>query len=87
VANLEMHGKGTFYGPRLNDATQFPVAARAGFGNVRNDPDLITLTLGPPHFYQPAIPAPKTPQGSFDEEAVSVPALPSTPAAINPLVD
>src|SRR5574341_2232217 len=36
VANLEMHGKGTFFDPRLTDATQFPVAARAGFGNVRN---------------------------------------------------
>ena len=28
VANLEMHGKGTFYDPRLNDARQFPVAAQ-----------------------------------------------------------
>ena len=35
VGNLEMHGKGTFFDPRLNDATQFPVAAAAGFGNVR----------------------------------------------------
>ena len=69
VANLEMHGKGTFYDPRLNDATQFPIAARAGFGNVRNDPDLITSKLGPLHFYQLAIPAPKPPQGSFDQEA------------------
>ena len=69
VANLEMHGKGTFYDPRLNDATQFPVAARAGFGNVRNDPDLITSKLGTLHFYQLAIPAPRPPQGSFDAEA------------------
>ena len=45
VANLEMHGQGTFVDPRLNDETQFPVAARAGFGNVRNDPDLITSKL------------------------------------------
>ena len=30
VANLEMHGQGTFVDPRLNDETQFPVAARAG---------------------------------------------------------
>jgi hypothetical protein len=71
VANLEMHGNGTFYDPRLNNATQFPVAARAGFGNVRNDPDLITPKLGPLHFYQLAIPAPKPPQGSFDEEAAA----------------
>src|SRR5262245_33286649 len=28
VANLELHGKGTFFDPRLDDAAQFPVAAR-----------------------------------------------------------
>jgi hypothetical protein len=61
VANLEMHGKGTFYDPRLNDAGQFPVAARNGFGNVRNDPDLITPKLAALHFYQLAIPAPSSP--------------------------
>jgi hypothetical protein len=69
VANLEMHGKGTFFDPRLNDATQFPVAAAAGFGNVRNTLDLITSKLGALQFYQLAIPAPKPPKGSFDEEA------------------
>ena len=69
VANLEMHGKGTFYDPRLNDARQFPVAARAGFGSVRNDPDLITPKLASLHFYQLAIPAPQPPAGSFDGEA------------------
>ena len=30
VANLEMHGKGTFYDARLNDPSQFPIAAKAG---------------------------------------------------------
>ena len=45
VANLEMHGKGTFFDPRLDDATQFPVAAKAGFGHVKTDPDLITAKL------------------------------------------
>ena len=69
VANLEMHGKGTFYDPRLSDARQFPVAARAGFGSVRNDPDLITPRLASLHFYQLAIPAPQPPAGSFDGEA------------------
>ena len=59
VANLEMHGKGTFYDPRLNDATQFPVAAKAGFGNVRSENDMITSKLAALHFYQLAIPAPK----------------------------
>ena len=36
VANLEMHGKGTFFDPRLNDAAQFPIAARAGFPEARS---------------------------------------------------
>jgi Di-haem oxidoreductase, putative peroxidase len=66
VANLEMHGKGTFFDPRLNDPAQFPVAARAGFGNVRNSPDLITSKLSALHFYQLALPAPSPPEGSFD---------------------
>ena len=61
VANLEMHGKGKFYDPRLNDSAQFPVASRAGFGNVRNDPDLITSKLASLQFYQLAIPAPASP--------------------------
>jgi hypothetical protein len=69
VANLEMHGKGTFYDPRLNDADQFPIAAKAGFGNVRNVPDLITPKLAALHFYQLAIPAPSGPPGSFDAGA------------------
>jgi hypothetical protein len=71
VANLEMHGKGTFFDPRLNDPTQFPIAAAAGFGNVRNDPDLITSKLGALHFYQLAIPAPRPPRASFDPQAAA----------------
>ena len=71
VANLEMHGSGTFYDPRLNDASKFPIAAANGFGNVRNTPDLITPKLAALHFYQLAIPAPKPPDGSFDVAAAS----------------
>ena len=71
VANLEMRGKGTFFDPRLNDATQFPVAAAAGFGNVRNTLDLITPKLAALQFYQLGIPAPKPPKGSFDEDAAA----------------
>jgi len=71
VANLEMHGKGTFYDPRLNDAKQFPIAAKAGFGNVRNQPDLVTSKLAALHFYQLAIVAPAPPPGSFDQEAAT----------------
>lgn len=71
VANLEMHGKGTFYDPRLNDAQKFPIAAKNGFGNVRATPDLITAKLAPLHFYQLGIPAPTPPDGSFDTAAAS----------------
>lgn len=71
VANLEMHGQGTFFDPRLNDETRFPVAARAGFGDVKNSPDLITAKLGDLHAYQLAIPAPKPPANSFDATAAA----------------
>src|SRR6185437_11581659 len=71
VANLEMHGKGTFYDPRLNDATKFPIAAKAGFGNVRNTPDRITPKLAGLHLFQLAIPAPPPPAGSFDARAAA----------------
>lgn len=69
VANLEMHGKGTFYDPRLDDAARFPIAAANRFGHVRNDPDLVTPKLAALHFYQLALSAPRPPEDSFDEEA------------------
>ena len=72
VANLEMHGKGTFFDPRLNDTTKFPIAAANGFGNIRTDPDddLITSKLPALHFYQLAIPSPVPKPGiDFNKEA------------------
>lgn len=69
VANLEMHGQGTFWDPRLNDAEKFPVAARNGFGDVRAEHDLITPKLPALQFYQLAIPAPPAPAGSFNAAA------------------
>lgn len=71
VSNLEMHGSGTFFDPRLNDASKFPIAAAQGFGDVRNTPDLITSKLAALHFYQLAIPAPRSPEGSFVADAAS----------------
>lgn len=71
VANLEMHGKGTFYDPRLNDSQKFPIAAKNGFGNVRATPDLITSKLAALHFYQLSIPAPTALKGSFDKDAAA----------------
>ena len=69
VANLEMHGKGTFFDPRLNDAARFPIAAANGFGNVRNTPDLISPKLAALHVYQLDLEAPRPPSASFDAAA------------------
>jgi len=71
VANLDMQGKGTFFDPRLNDAAKYPIAAKAGFGNKRDSPDLITPKLAALHFYQLAIPAPTPPAGSFNAAAAA----------------
>ena len=69
VANTQMYGKGTFIDPRLDDAKQYPVAAKAGWGRKRDNPDLITAKLPALHFYQLAMPVPKAPQGSYDADA------------------
>ena len=71
VANLEMHGQGRFWDPRLNDPVKFPIAAREGFGDIKSDLDLITPRLAALQFYQLAIPAPAPPPGSFDEAAAA----------------
>jgi hypothetical protein len=67
VANLEMHGRGNFFDPRLNNREQYPVAARAGLGNTRTPDDRITPRLAALHFYQLAMPVPKPPAGTFDQ--------------------
>jgi hypothetical protein len=69
VATLEMHGQGNFSDSRLADASRFPVAARAGFDNVRHDPDLVTPKLAALQAYQLGIPAPRPPDNSFDHAA------------------
>src|SRR5262249_42750009 len=70
VANLEVHGGGTFFDPRLADKDQFPIAAKAGFGNVRPScGDCVTSLLAALHVYQLAIPAPTPPAGSCDARA------------------
>jgi hypothetical protein len=71
VAVTEMHGSGTFFDARLNDSTQYPLAARNGSGNVRNTPDLVTSKLPALHAYQLSLAAPKPPKGSFDEAAAA----------------
>jgi len=86
VANLEMHGIGTFYDARLDDAKRFPIAAKAGFGHTipyvgegvlpvpQPNPrvrDHVTEKLGALHVYQLGLPAPKPPPGSFDPAAAA----------------
>lgn len=74
VANLEMHGVGRFFDPRLNNAAQFPIAAAHGFGDLPHispDDDLITSKLSDLQFYQLAIPSPQPPAGSFDPSAAA----------------
>jgi hypothetical protein len=72
VANLEMHGSGTFYDPRLTDSAQFPVAARFGFNNMRSAPDEITPKLAALHFYQLAIPAPAPPGSGTNSNVAAI---------------
>jgi hypothetical protein len=69
VANTQMHGKGVFFDPRMQDAQQFPVAAKSGMWNVRSSPDLVTPKLAALHYYQLSLPAPKPPADSFDAAA------------------
>jgi hypothetical protein len=71
VANTQMHGKGTFYDPRMNDPQRFPLAVKSGDWNRRDTPDLITSKLGALHYYQLSIPAPEPPKGSFDSAAAA----------------
>jgi hypothetical protein len=71
VANIEMHGSGRFFDPRLNDAQQFPVAVKAKEWDIANTPDLITPKLAALHVYQLSLPAPTPPAGSYDAAAAS----------------
>jgi hypothetical protein len=71
VANIEMHGKGNFFDPRLDDALQFPVAAEAGFGHIHNAVDRITPKLAALNVYQLSLLAPTPPPGSFDVAAAA----------------
>jgi hypothetical protein len=73
VANLEMHGKGRFFDPRLNDPAKFPIAAANGSADTEHispDDDRITSKLPALHFYQLALPAP-TPRAGRDFDAAA----------------
>jgi cytochrome c553 len=70
VANLEMHGKGNFSDPRLNDP-KYPIAVENHFYNVVNNPDLITSKLPALRAYQHSLDAPKPPANSFNQAAAA----------------
>jgi len=71
VAVLEMHGQGTFFDPRLDNAQQFPIAAENNFGHVTANPDLVTPTLPGLQAYELSLQAPAPPPGSFDPVAAA----------------
>jgi len=66
VGNLEMHGKGNFSDPRLNNQSKYPIAFENSFFHVVNDPDLITSKLPALRAYQHSLDVPKAPHGNFD---------------------
>lgn len=74
VAVLEMHGKGNFFDPRLDDvaqfpesASRFPIAVARQLGHIRVDPeeDLVTRFLPGLHLYQLSL-APPEPRAGVD---------------------
>jgi len=72
VAVNELHGVGTFFDARFDDATQFPIAAALRLGHVSTDPDSdqVTSKLPALHFYQLALPSVKPRPGiDFDPDA------------------
>jgi mono/diheme cytochrome c family protein len=86
VANLEMHGIGNFFDPRLDNRAKFPIAAKARFGHTHpyvgegvlpvpakstGMADRTTEKLRALHLYQLALPVPKPPAGSFDAAAAA----------------
>jgi hypothetical protein len=73
VGILEMHGKGRFFDPRLNNASQFPIAAAHDFADLPHispDDDLVTSKLAALQLYQLSIPAPN-PSVPFDKAAAA----------------
>jgi hypothetical protein len=69
VAVLEMHGKGNFFDPRLDDAAKFPIAARERFGHIRVEEDRVSGKLPDLHLYQITLEPPAAPEGTFDSAA------------------
>jgi hypothetical protein len=74
VATVEMHGVGTFFDARFDDATRFPIAAANGFGHLRVDPDSDRVTPKLPglQLYQLSLASPRPRPGvDFDAAAAA----------------
>jgi hypothetical protein len=71
VAVTQMHGKGNFSDPRLNDPVKYPIAVENQFYHIVNNPDLVTSKLPALRAYQHSIEAPKPAAGSFDALAAN----------------
>lgn len=71
VAVTQMHGKGIFYDPRLNNKKKYPLAVKNGYWNIRSNPDFVTSKLASLQFYQLAIPAPSPDEKTFDKSMAS----------------
>jgi mono/diheme cytochrome c family protein len=69
VGTLEMHGKGSFHDPRLNDPVKYPIAVENSFWNISHNPDLLTSKLPALKAYQHSISAPRPPEGTYDRGA------------------
>jgi hypothetical protein len=69
VGVTQMHGQGTFIDPRFSNSEQYPVSAKSGSGNTRNNPDRTTEKLGALHFYQLSLPAPRPPADAYNAAA------------------
>ena len=72
VAVLEMHGHGDFFDSRLNNAQQFPIAAKNGFGHVVVKHDQVTPKLPGLQAYELSLKAPTPPKGSFNPAMAAV---------------
>lgn len=69
VANIEMHGLGTFSDARLNNSTKYPIATENKFYDIKNENDLISSKLPALLEYQISLETPVPPAGSYDEQA------------------
>ena len=65
VANLELNGQGNFRDARLNDARQYPVAARLKHGSRHNSPDMVTDKLAAPAILSTGYSRPQSPRGQL----------------------